>query len=472
MRSLDFSFFDYNDRIYAMNTMKRLLQKRIFMFAVMFTVFSLAGFSSFAKPDDEDEKISKITEEKEKNEEKLDEINGKLEDLAALSEETRDELDEANDALVSLLAEIEVLEDQIDDKEIEIEVATDAYNEALDKATAQYEAMKIRIRYLYETGNTDILEIYASTGSFSEAVTKADYVEDLYSYDRKMLLEYQDTVEEVIQLKSDLEAEMDELLLLNDQYEEEKQYTEGVVEELKSLSDTYMVELSAAKNQAAKYAAIIKRQNKEITDLEKEKERKRKEEEARKEKERKALEEAKKKEKAASANKAEDNAKDTDETGTDETGTEESKGQQEADEVREEGNATNDESGAKYDVSSIYNASGSDTGKSIAAYACKFIGNPYVPGGTSLTKGADCSGFVYSVYKDFGYSVPRTSYSLKNAGKEVSYSEAEPGDVICYPGHVAIYLGNGMIVHASTQKTGIKISNAQYRGILCVRRLI
>lgn len=95
-----------------------------------------------------------------------------------------------------------------------------------------------------------------------------------------------------------------------------------------------------------------------------------------------------------------------------------------------------------------------------------------MPGGTSLTEGADCSGFVWRVYKDFGYSVPRTSYSLRSYGTGVSYSEAQPGDVVCYAGHVGIYIGNGQIVHASTQRTGIKITTATYKEILSVRRIV
>ncbi len=93
-------------------------------------------------------------------------------------------------------------------------------------------------------------------------------------------------------------------------------------------------------------------------------------------------------------------------------------------------------------------------------------------GGTSLTNGADCSGFTQSVFKQYGYSLPRNSTSQRSVGREVSYAEAEPGDIICYPGHVAIYIGNGKIVHASSAKTGIKISNALYRSILCVRRVV
>lgn len=111
--------------------------------------------------------------------------------------------------------------------------------------------------------------------------------------------------------------------------------------------------------------------------------------------------------------------------------------------------------------------------QAVADFAVQFVGNPYVWGGTSLTGGADCSGFTQSVYANFGVSLPRTSYEQQNAGTEVSYADAQPGDLICYGGHVAIYMGNGRIVHASNSVDGIKISdNAAYRTIVSVRRLV
>ena len=113
------------------------------------------------------------------------------------------------------------------------------------------------------------------------------------------------------------------------------------------------------------------------------------------------------------------------------------------------------------------------TGQQVIDFACQFIGNPYVWGGTSLTNGADCSGFVKSVYKSFGYNLPRSSSSQRSAGRKVSYSNKQPGDLICYSGHIAIYIGNGKIVHASSRKTGIKISpKANYRKVLSVRRIV
>ena len=111
-------------------------------------------------------------------------------------------------------------------------------------------------------------------------------------------------------------------------------------------------------------------------------------------------------------------------------------------------------------------------GQVIVDYACQFIGNPYVWGGTSLTDGADCSGFVQSVFAHFGISLPRTTYNQINAGVEVSYDQAMPGDLICYDGHIGIYIGNGQIVNAQNPEQGIGISPATYTTILSVRRIV
>lgn len=112
------------------------------------------------------------------------------------------------------------------------------------------------------------------------------------------------------------------------------------------------------------------------------------------------------------------------------------------------------------------------TGQAVVDFACQFIGNPYVWGGTSLTEGADCSGFVQSVYAHFGISLPRTTWDMESVGTEVSYEQAMPGDLVLYDGHVGLYMGNGNIVDAMNEQDGIGICSAEYAPIITVRRVL
>ena len=139
-------------------------------------------------------------------------------------------------------------------------------------------------------------------------------------------------------------------------------------------------------------------------------------------------------------------------------------------------NSSKPESGSSKNYNSassfIPAGGGSASGNAVAQFALQFKGNPYVYGGTSLTNGADCSGFVMSVYKNFGVNLPHSSSADRHVGSAVaSLEEAQPGDLICYSGHVALYIGDNQIVHASTKKTGIIVSRANYRNILAIRRI-
>ena len=205
----------------------------------------------------------------------------------------------------------------------------------------------------------------------------------------------------------------------------QQSYLNGILAQKKAVSANYDAEIAEAKNRAAQYKQQIAADTKKIEQL--------------KEEERRRLAAQNAQNGAGSKN------------------------------VTSKPNAANTIAAAQAIVAQ---SGGSSAGKSIANYACQCIGNPYVSGGTSLTNGADCSGFIFRLYADYGYRVPRTSSQLRSVGTGVSYAEAQPGDIICYEGHVGMYIGGGMIVHASTQRTGIKVSNAQYRPILAVRRVL
>ena len=139
--------------------------------------------------------------------------------------------------------------------------------------------------------------------------------------------------------------------------------------------------------------------------------------------------------------------------------------------ARKKNSESSSSSSGSSDSSASYSAPTSSNGQAVASYACQFVGNPYVYGGSSLTNGTDCSGFVMSVYSAFGIGLPHSSSALRGCGYEVSLSSAQPGDIVCYSGHVGIYIGNGTIVHASTPSSGITYSSVTYRSPICVRRI-
>ena len=350
---------------------------------------------------------------------------------------TQGQLDSLNDQINDLSGEKEdveaqisgLMEDEIADTEEQIKQAQKDYDAAKEKEDAQYRAMKKRIQYLYEKGETSYIELLMAAKSWSDMLNKAEYVQEIYTYDRNMLDDYAATVKQVAALKESLEEQKSELQAAEYELEQEKASLQESLDEQKAIAADYDVQLAKAKQEAAAYKAKIKQQNAEIQKL------------ASAEQAKKAEEEAKRKAAEQKNNSSSQNSS---------------------------GTAPPSAGGSK----TVPPKMGSGTGSDIAQYACQFVGNPYVPGGTSLTNGADCSGFTQSVYRVYGYSLPRNSSSQRSAGREVSYEEAQPGDLICYAGHVAIYLGNGRIVHASSVKTGIKYGYATYKPILSVRRIV
>lgn len=389
--------------------------------------------------------------EKDAAQSQLSGVNSEISSISDTMGDLENEIDALNEELVGLLTAIELIQLDIENKTAEIANTEIEYEAAVKEQDDQYAAMKIRIKYMYEQGEMSYLAIFLESQNINDALNKADYIEQLYTYDREMLIKYQETVAYTKQVWDKLEEEKSELETSKYELEEEQAYLEEVEAQLEAEYENYDVLLAQAKKKAASYTAQINQQNKEIKKLE----------QAEKKKEKEA--EAKRKEKEEAQKKAEREAAQV--------------AAQEALEAGDYDRASEIVQTATYDSGSNSNkpsivVAGSGTGSQIASYALQFVGNPYVPGGTSLTSGADCSGFVMAVYSHFGYKLPRTSYSQSTVGSGVSYSEAKPGDIIYYGGHVGIYIGNGQIVHASTQKTGIKVSPATYRSIVTVRRVI
>ena len=411
--------------------------------------------SDLEKEKQELEKQKEEAQNKQKEEsDKLNSVSGRIDSIQGDADAVAEEIDEADAALVETLASVEIIEEELSDKEEEIKVTTAEYEKAKEKEEEQYEAMKLRIRFMYEKGDSTYLQLLLESQNFSEAVNKAEYITQLYDYDRRMLEEYEAAKEECENLKNRLEEEKAELEAQQHELQEEQKNLETLLSEKQKIYDNYEVQIAQARQEAAIYKANIKKQTEEIRNLEAASKKKDSEIEAAK----KAEEEARKAQEEALRRQAEEAAGQSGESGS-------SSGSSSS------GGSSSGSGSSGYASASSYAGSGSK-GQQIASYACQFIGNPYVPGGTSLTDGADCSGFVWRVYKDFGYSVPRTSYGCRRAGTEVSYADAQPGDIVCYAGHVGLYIGNGQLVHASTQKTGIKITNATYKEILTIRRIV
>lgn len=362
--------------------------------------------------------IKSIQNEKAKNESELKNIQSKISGIESQKSALSSEVSSLNDDLTDTLLNIQVLESDLADKEVEIEQAQKDYEAAKATEEQQYDSMKKRIQYLYETGQESYVEMLLTSESVADLVNKVDYAEELQEYDRRLLDEYKAAKQAVIDLQAQLEEEKQELLEMEEQLKEEKANLESVIAQKRSQIADFDSQLSAAKAKVSEYQKKIKEQNAQIKQLQKE-------------------EEAKRKAAAAQSSTA------------------------------SSGSTSGYSSKSSGKTATV---SGGGGGSSIASTGLRYVGNPYVYGGNSLTNGTDCSGFVHLIHSACGISTPRDSNSLAGGGRAVSESEMLPGDVVCYYGHVGIYIGNGQIVHASTPSSGIKVSNMYYRSIRCVRR--
>ena len=428
-----------------------------------------------------------LKQQKAETQSQLAAQESKIDNLEIKKQALTEEINKLDADLVNVIVEIEGLKNEIINKEAQIEVTKADLVVAEQNRDEQYAAMKKRIQYLYENGGENAwTKMLLQAESIASLLNKAEYVQKMYDSDRTSLDNFKLAVQQVTDLKNQLETEKADLVVMQQELTVQQANLQVQIEQKKATSADYASQIAWAQQQAAEYVQLIREQNAEIRKIEEEEARKAAEEAARKAAEEAARKEAARREEQArkeaeeAAKREEQNRQEAANTQKPSSNTSSSQKPSSTDKPAssQKPSASNKPTSSQKpgaseeNTGSSSNASGV-TGQQIVNYACRFVGNPYVYGGTSLTNGIDCSGFVMRVYEHFGYSLPRSSAAQRSAGRSVSYSQAQPGDIICYYGHVAIYMGGGAIVHASNEKDGIKISpNAAYREIVSVRRIL
>ena len=362
---------------------------------------------------------------------KKNEING-LKDQQQI---TADDIKNKSAKLDEMLAAQKKLQTDITSKQAEIEQNQKDLAAAQEKQQEQYDAMKKRIQFMYENSAEDnIWTAIIESNGITDMLNRIEYVSDVYDSDRALMDSYQAAVEQVKEIGTKLDNDMNELTAMQDDYEKQQADVEAAIVALENQKEQYASQIAQAQQQAENYQNIITAQGKIIQEQE-----------------------------AAAAAAAAQAAA---------------------------ARANSSSSSSSYDgggagkggsIAGDYAAGGGKnpgastgvSGSSVVSYAMQFVGNPYVWGGNSLTNGVDCSGFVHEVYAHFGISTPRYSQAFKSVGQAVSFDNIQPGDVVVYPGHVAIYAGGGVIVEAQSTKAGITANRSvQCHTILAIRRLV
>ncbi len=474
------------------------MKKRFLILSLIFTMAMTQVVPVAAAREDD------VQAEKAETQSKLSAAESKESELEDQKTALLNEIDSIDQNLVQVMAQIDILNGEITDKESAIDKTKDDLAVAEANRDKQYEDMKKRIQYLYENGGTNAwAQMLLESDSITGLLSKAEYTEKMYDYDRDELKKMKETVQEVTDLGNQLAQEKAELEEMKQAQEQQQASLQSALDEKKATASDYETQIANVRAQADEYRSLIEQQNAELQKIQEEKARQaeeaKKAEEARKAQEKAAQEAAQ--QQAQEDAEEEENSQNSADVSTDNGNSNENTNDNTDNDVSDDNNDTEEPEDnnnvtppAEVPETPDYNEpetpdydepeedQGSDsgysaTGQAVVDYASQFIGNPYVWGGTSLTNGADCSGFVQSVFAHFGYSLPRVTDDQAGAGRGISYSESRAGDIIVYSGHVGILTGDGGIVHASNSapypQGGIKYSsNALYRPYIAVRRIV
>lgn len=358
--------------------------------------------------------------EAEKN---LNDVNKKIDNLENKKEEIEGELDTKNEELVNLMVDVGILEKEIDQNEKQLKQVKKDLKTAQKNEKKQYQAMKKRIKFMYERGDSAVISSLLESKSMADMLNRVEYFNEVYDYDRNLLDNYEKTRKQVEDLKAQVEDEKKELETAKDDLKQQQKQLETAMTNLRSQQANADTQIANAKNLASEYQKTITEQNKIIQQQQA----------------------------AAAASGRSSGGSSGGSGGTSKP------------------NSNASVPGGNLNPPKTTNVSGSD----VVNYAMQFVGKPYVWGGKDPNTGADCSGFTSYVYAHFGISIPSFSGAQRSCGQEVSYANAQAGDLICYAGHVAIYMGGGKIVHAKGTAYGIVGNdNATYKTIITVRRLL
>ena len=402
--------------------------------------------------------VTRAEQERRRAEEEKSRAESEAQQMEEKLGQSRQKEQALEEELVRLLALKDILESDMEELKTQIQRADRDYRQAEEKRQRQYDILKKRIQFLYEEGDITYLDILLKAKNIGDVVSQTEYFRQLYEYDQEIIQRYEKLKQEAAGKKELLEEKQSQLEVMEEENESQQKELEGFIAARQKESSGFALELEAAQARAAQAAGEVIRKTEEIRILRARQE----EERIRQEKERIRQEQESAGQESGAAGREPGGA------GREPGGA----GREPGGAGQESGSAgTAQDSAGTAGGRSVKSIGGTEFGRNVADYALQFVGNPYVYGGTSLTGGTDCSGYTQSVYRHFGVSIPRTSGEQAGFGREIPYEDMEPGDLVCYSGHVAMYIGGGRIVHASSRKEGIKVSNdPAYRTIVSIRR--